>query len=69
MGAMAHKLIVGIPFYGRSYTLGSKDSHGLKAPIKKWLNGGQAGNYTGEPGILAYYEVMSTRLDTAVSLI
>lgn len=57
MGAPKHKLIVGVPFYGRSYTLGSKDSNGLKAPIKKWVGGGQPGNYTGEAGILAYYEV------------
>uniref|UniRef100_T1KQ57 chitinase n=1 Tax=Tetranychus urticae TaxID=32264 RepID=T1KQ57_TETUR len=57
MGTPKHKLIVGVPFYGRSYTLGSKDNNGLKAPIKKWIGGGQAGPYTGESGILAYYEI------------
>lgn len=46
-----------MPFYGRSYTLGSKDNHELRAGIKKWVGGGQAGPYTGEPGILAYYEI------------
>nr|AJF93427.1 chitinase 4 [Panonychus citri] len=57
MGTPKHKLIVGVPFYGRSYTLGSKENNGLKAPIKKWIGGGEAGNYTGESGILAYYEI------------
>ncbi|RWS13140.1 chitinase 4-like protein [Dinothrombium tinctorium] len=48
MGAPKHKLIVGVPFYGRSYTLGSKDNHGLRAPIKKWVGGGLPGPYTNE---------------------
>lgn len=57
MGAPKHKLIVGVPFYGRSFTLGSADNNKPKAPVKKWLGGGVAGKYTKEPGILAYYEV------------
>jgi len=57
MGAPKYKLIVGLPFYGRSYTLGSKENNKPKAPIKKWIGGGQQGYYTREPGILAYYEV------------
>ncbi|XP_054165981.1 endochitinase-like [Oppia nitens] len=61
MGAPKHKLIVGIPFYGRSYTLGDKSQHGLKAPIKRWdppnYGGGNPGKYTNASGMLAYYEI------------
>lgn len=56
-GSFKHKLIVGVPFYGRSYTLGSKENHGLRAGIKKWVGGGDAGDFTGERGILSYYEI------------
>lgn len=62
MGAPKHKLIVGVPFYGRTYTLGSKDNHGLRAPIKRWdknNGGGEPGPYTNASGFLAYYEVCS----------
>lgn len=54
---MKHKLIVGVPFYGRSYTLGSKENTALRAGIKQWVGGGEAGPYTGERGILSYYEI------------
>ncbi|XP_077514608.1 endochitinase-like isoform X2 [Amblyomma americanum] len=56
-GAPRHKLIVGVPLYGRTYTLGSRDNHGLRAPVKKWLNGGSPGRYTNETGFQAYFEV------------
>ncbi|CAG2161542.1 unnamed protein product, partial [Oppiella nova] len=60
MGAPKHKLIIGVPFYGRTYTLGSKDNHGLRAPIKRWdanNGGGEPGIYTNASGFLAYYEI------------
>ena len=59
-GSFKHKLIVGVPFYGRTFTLGTKENHGLRAGINRWIPGGGGGNpgpYTGEYGILAYYEI------------
>jgi chitinase len=53
-GVNASKLLIGAPFYGRTYTLANPDNHGLGAPI---LGGGPAGPYTGELGFLSYYEV------------
>lgn len=45
-------------FYGRTYTLGSPDNHGLHAPVKKWdTNGGKPGLYTNESGFLSYFEI------------
>lgn len=57
MGCPKHKIIIGTAFYGRSYTLGSKDNTRLHAPVKKWeTNGGLPGKYTNESGFLAYFE-------------
>ncbi|XP_003745198.1 endochitinase [Galendromus occidentalis] len=57
-GAPKHKLIVGIPIYGRTYTLGSKDNHGLRAGIRRWdTDGGKPGPYTNASGFHAYFEV------------
>jgi len=58
-GAPASKLLIGIPMYGRTYTLADPNNYGLGAPI---IDSGAAGLYTGEPGFLAYYEIcMNTR--------
>lgn len=57
-GAPKHKLIVGIPIYGRTYTLGSKDNHGLHAGIRRWdTDGGKPGPYTNASGFHAYFEI------------
>ena len=53
-GAPAEKIIVGIPFYGRSFTLNNPKEHKVGAPIS---GGGKKGPYTGENGFLGYNEI------------
>ncbi|XP_067122347.1 endochitinase-like [Centruroides vittatus] len=57
MGAPKEKLVVGVPFYGRSYTLGNVNSVGIGAPIVQWQGGGAEGPYTRTKGFLSYYEI------------
>lgn len=54
-GAPRHKLNVGLPLYGRSFTLSDASKSGINAPARD--GGGTAGKYTREKGYLAYYEV------------
>jgi len=54
LGADQNKLIMGIPFYGRSYTLENATNHEPGARIR---HAGKEGPYTKEQGFLAYYEV------------
>jgi len=51
------KLIMGIPMYGRSFTLKDPSEHGFDAPTK--FDGGKAGLYTRSKGFLSYYEICS----------
>lgn len=53
LGVPAQKLLMGIPTFGRSFTLASSES-GVGAPS---AGPGSAGPFTKEKGILAYYEV------------
>lgn len=45
---------MGMPLYGRSFTLSSSRNNGLNAPTS---GPGQAGKFTREAGFLAYYEI------------
>lgn len=53
-GATPGKIVVGIPTYGRSYTLFNEDATALGSPAD---GPGAEGDATREKGYLAYYEV------------
>lgn len=53
-GATAESLVLGIPLYGRSYTLSSATNNKLGAST---TGPGKPGKYTQEPGLLSYLEV------------
>ena len=63
-GAPRGKLVMGLSFSARSFTLAKRLDlswdHSLGAPIS---GRGTEGRYTGEPGILSYYEVFKTIVD------
>ena len=48
------KLIVGVPFYGRSFTLSNTNLTSPSSPIRGF---GKEGYYTQEQGFLAYFEI------------
>nr|CAD7402605.1 unnamed protein product [Timema poppensis] len=54
-GASREKIIVGIPFYGRSFSLVNASMSWPSAPVKGF---GLEGKYTQEQGFLAYFEVL-----------
>lgn len=54
-GAPREKLLVGIPFYGQSFTLLQRDGkYDDGVPIK---GPGEPGEYTKQPGMLAFNEI------------
>ncbi|EDL39629.1 chitotriosidase-1 isoform X1 [Mus musculus] len=55
-GTPASKLILGMPTYGRSFTLASSSDNGVGAPA---TGPGAPGPYTKDKGVLAYYEACS----------
>ncbi|CAI9718397.1 flavin-containing monooxygenase 5-like isoform X1 [Octopus vulgaris] len=53
-GAPASKMNIGVPTYGRTFTLSNPNNHGVGAPIS---GAGVAGTYTKTEGFIAYYEI------------
>lgn len=53
-GADPRKLILGMPTYGQSFSLGDRNNNGLNALT---YGGGEAGEDTRARGFLSYYEV------------
>ena len=53
-GFPARKIMLGLPIYGRSFTLNDAKNNGIGAPAR---DGGIAGKWTRAKGFLGYYEV------------
>ncbi|XP_042319704.1 chitotriosidase-1-like [Sceloporus undulatus] len=64
-GAPAEKIILGIPLYGRSFTLSSSQT-GVNAPAS---GPGTAGTYTREAGFLSYYEICTFKAGATTKVI
>lgn len=60
LGAPRDKLVIGVPTYGRCFTLANPSTaSGIGAPASGPCS---AGSYTLEAGFLAYYEVNNVRV-------
>merc|ERR1712038_1123070 len=60
LGTPKEKLVIGMPTYGRSFTLSNPSQYVVNSPSK---GGGTAGEYTREAGFLSYYEVCDMLLN------
>lgn len=61
-GAPKSKLSIGVPLFGRSFTLAEKDKNGLYSPIK---GEGKVAQYTNQPGYMGYNEICELVKDQA----
>jgi len=62
LGTPKEKLVIGMPTYGRSFTLNDRSRYIVNSPAK---DGGKAGAFTREAGFLAYYEICQMLLEGA----
>ena len=59
-GAPPQKLNIGLPLYGRSFTLKDQNKHRMGDPVK---GGGKEGKMTSERGYMSYYEVRRSTMN------
>jgi len=62
-GVPAHKLVLGLPFYGRTYLLADPANPSIGAPATK--GSAFAGDYTRENGFLGYNEICEKQIAEA----
>ncbi|CAG2168417.1 unnamed protein product [Oppiella nova] len=58
LGAHPNKLVLGLPFYGRTFTLASPQNNGFNAPT---TGPGSPGPYTKESGFIGYNEICENK--------
>jgi len=67
-GCPANKLVVGIPFYGKSFRLSNPAGNKILGSGTIASGGpGAAGQFTGEGGLLAYYEICDQKAGFSVN--
>jgi chitinase len=66
-GAPAHKLVLGIPLFARSFLLARADQNDLHSPT---IGNGTEGPFTRSAGFLSYFEVnLSYRIHLYIYLL
>ena len=60
-GAQPSKLVIGVPLYGRTFSLADVNKIDVGSPAPR---GGQPGKFTRESGYMAYYEVRNSNCGT-----